>query len=383
MTKFITAQIVLLLAGIGAFAQTVLTITPGPTTQTITINVPAVQVVPPPVVVTPPPVTQPTQPPIVPATVISVADWDTVPYQAPAGTLNVSVVAWHINGVTSVGFKINGGAEQKVTAPSLNPQTNVIEYWTPVAASTATVDATIYANGGNVTKLPQLPLNQPAKLLIIRGQTLSNAPANVVSALQAGKPVWYDNCTLSGSSRFDKINWNPGFWTGTKWVNFSYFTGCKFSKCMDGPRGALLSRNCSVEQATGGYSEVQTIINCTARDINAVGWGTAPNAPHPDVAQYYSSSKNGVIIYGLVATDTIGARGISWAEGMTNGVIVNCNVKADASCDFGRTLSDVLIKNSNLNWALFDPGKSPIVTNFVIDHSSSISNAGQYGAIVR
>lgn len=59
----------------------------------------------------------------------AIARWDVVPYQTFTGAFNVGVVAFHINGIDHVDFSVNGGAWAPVYTMSVNPQTNVNEYW--------------------------------------------------------------------------------------------------------------------------------------------------------------------------------------------------------------------------------------------------------------
>lgn len=91
-----------------------------------------------------------------------IARWDVVPYQRiNAGeSLNLGVVAFSKNGIERVVFNIAGqgymGGSKTASTMTLNPQTNVWEYWVPLAASEftsdgpLTVEATIYGNDGGV-----------------------------------------------------------------------------------------------------------------------------------------------------------------------------------------------------------------------------------------
>ena len=65
----------------------------------------------------------------------AIARWDVVPYQTFSGSMNVGVVAFHIKEIANVSFSVNGGAWTDVTSPSLNPETNVVEYWVTLRAS--------------------------------------------------------------------------------------------------------------------------------------------------------------------------------------------------------------------------------------------------------
>src|SRR6185436_2472821 len=59
----------------------------------------------------------------------AIARWDVVPYQTFDTTLNIGVVAFHINDIAKVAFSVNGGPWTDVSQMTLNPETNVVEYW--------------------------------------------------------------------------------------------------------------------------------------------------------------------------------------------------------------------------------------------------------------
>jgi hypothetical protein len=65
----------------------------------------------------------------------AIARWDVVPFQTFAGTFNVGVVAFHIEGIDRVEFSVNGGNWQPATSMRLNPTTNVVEYFVALRAS--------------------------------------------------------------------------------------------------------------------------------------------------------------------------------------------------------------------------------------------------------
>lgn len=94
-----------------------------------------------------------------------IADWDVVPYQVVTGTLNVGVVAWHINeaGMEKVEFSANGGGWTPVTAMEMNPDTGVTEYFATFRAdmfNTGPVElrAVAYPVVGQPVVLPSLML---------------------------------------------------------------------------------------------------------------------------------------------------------------------------------------------------------------------------------
>ncbi len=65
----------------------------------------------------------------------AIARWDVVPHQTFEGNFNVGVVAFHINDIDRVEFSVNGGSWTAIRDMTVNPQTNVKEYWATVRAS--------------------------------------------------------------------------------------------------------------------------------------------------------------------------------------------------------------------------------------------------------
>ena len=70
----------------------------------------------------------------------AIARWDVVPYQTIAAKIPIGVVAFHIAGIESVDFSLNGGPWSRVTTMTQNPLTMVWEY-------SAYVDPTTLADG--------------------------------------------------------------------------------------------------------------------------------------------------------------------------------------------------------------------------------------------
>lgn len=70
----------------------------------------------------------------------AIARWDVVPYQTFDGYFEIGVVAFHINGIDRVEFSVEGGPWLAVQEMTLNPRTNVVEYW-------ATLDANDFPDG--------------------------------------------------------------------------------------------------------------------------------------------------------------------------------------------------------------------------------------------
>ena len=59
----------------------------------------------------------------------AIARWDVVPFQTITNKLNVGVLAYHINDIKSVDFSLDSGPWISVTETSINPDTNVDEYF--------------------------------------------------------------------------------------------------------------------------------------------------------------------------------------------------------------------------------------------------------------
>ncbi len=59
----------------------------------------------------------------------AIALWDVVPFQTLSADTNLGVKAFHFNGIDRVEFSLNGGPWTAVKTPSLNPSTNINEYW--------------------------------------------------------------------------------------------------------------------------------------------------------------------------------------------------------------------------------------------------------------
>lgn len=59
----------------------------------------------------------------------AIARWDVVPYQTFDAYFEIGVVAFHINGIDRVEFSVNNGPWTAVREMTLNPRTDVVEYW--------------------------------------------------------------------------------------------------------------------------------------------------------------------------------------------------------------------------------------------------------------
>lgn len=111
----------------------------------------------------------------------AIANWDAVPYQALTEPTNIGVVAFHEDGV-DVHFKINGEAVGVAQEPTLNPQTNVWEYWIAVDPAKypdgpITLQAEVVPGGeGNESRQLELPLFANSGKTLGSTQTIWMAP---------------------------------------------------------------------------------------------------------------------------------------------------------------------------------------------------------------
>jgi hypothetical protein len=92
------------------------------------------------------------------ATTKAIARWDVVQYQTFNNTLDLGIVAFNSTGIDHVSFSVNGGPWTNIYQMTLNPQTNVAEYWCTLNAAglpdgQAEVRAIAYPKVGNARVL--------------------------------------------------------------------------------------------------------------------------------------------------------------------------------------------------------------------------------------
>lgn len=97
------------------------------------------------------------------ATAKAIARFDVAPYQTFGGDFEVGVIAFHINGINRVEFSADGGPWVAVTEMTVNPRTNVAEYWARLRAvdcgtGKVEVRAIAFPNVGRPRLMPSLPL---------------------------------------------------------------------------------------------------------------------------------------------------------------------------------------------------------------------------------
>jgi hypothetical protein len=116
----------------------------------------------------------------------AIARWDVVPYQTYDGLFEIGVVAFHINGIDRVEFSLDGGPWLAVKEMTLNPRTNVVEYWTVLDATRSPdgpveIRAIAYPKSG-VPRVLQGSLDE--KLNVTRGMHSMPLWTNAGGALQ-------------------------------------------------------------------------------------------------------------------------------------------------------------------------------------------------------
>lgn len=93
----------------------------------------------------------------------AIARFDVAPYQRFTETFGLGVIAFHINEIDRVEFSADGGPWVAVTEMTINPRTNVGEYWANLSAEDCgqglvEIRAVAYPNVGRPRVLPSLYL---------------------------------------------------------------------------------------------------------------------------------------------------------------------------------------------------------------------------------
>ncbi|MBX3177316.1 MAG: Ig-like domain-containing protein [Candidatus Hydrogenedentes bacterium] len=88
----------------------------------------------------------------------AIARWDVVPYQTFDAYFEIGVVAFHINGIDRVEFSVNNGPWTAVREMTLNPRTDVVEYWVGL-------DARDFADGPIEVRAVAYPVVGEARVL--------------------------------------------------------------------------------------------------------------------------------------------------------------------------------------------------------------------------
>ena len=106
----------------------------------------------------------------------AIARWDVVPFQVFDKTMNVGVIAFHVNEIEKVSFSVEGGPWKDVHSMKLNSETDVVEYWVTLRASDfgdgpVEVRAIAYPTAG-VPRVLQgsFPFNEKSKKQVENGE---------------------------------------------------------------------------------------------------------------------------------------------------------------------------------------------------------------------
>ena len=123
----------------------------------------------------------------------AIARWDVVPYQTYDGLFEIGVVAFHINGIDRVEFLLDDGPPLAVKEMTLNPRTNVVEYWTSLDAARSPdgpveIRAIVYPKTG-VPRVLGGPIVDDSRML---GEYSMFLSANSRGTL-ASPEVWVDS----------------------------------------------------------------------------------------------------------------------------------------------------------------------------------------------
>ncbi len=154
----------------------------------------------------------------------AIALWDAVPYQIFADQFAIGVVAFHINGIDRVEFSADGGPWTAVHEMSLNPRTEVWEYWAVLDPSgfedgLVEIRARIFPSGagtpvvlqGNV--LPAVPWNSRYSMFlnansggtIVEQETILSAGATNLGNVSGGSTTWCVIKPAPGLTRDDVL----------------------------------------------------------------------------------------------------------------------------------------------------------------------------------
>ncbi|MEK6811693.1 MAG: hypothetical protein AABX96_04245, partial [Nanoarchaeota archaeon] len=118
----------------------------------------------------------------------AIAHWDMVPFQDVITTMNVGVMAYHYNGIEKVSFSVNNGPWIDVTSRTLNPETNVEEYW-------VVLDASRFSTAGSVEIRAVAYPRTAGQVKVLQGTALiqqdSSMILNVDSANSLSRRIRY------------------------------------------------------------------------------------------------------------------------------------------------------------------------------------------------
>jgi hypothetical protein len=193
--------------------------------------------------------------------------------------------------------------------------------WLTIAAAPGvSVDQARITVGGSPERLN-------ASLVHVANLTVYDT--TLVSSTDLNRPaaVWFDGCVLASTGPAD----NEPFAVATAWTGGIYATDTLIRDASNGLAAAKLERNVSVRNIqSDAFQNAETVINCSVEDIDS----NASDA-HPDVLQYFAPAGTieNRIVYGLTATNGIGAQGVFAGSGfaLKDVAIVDCRIDTGLS----------------------------------------------------
>ncbi len=126
-----------------------------------------------------------------------IAQWDVPEYQEFTTDFKIGVVASHRDGVQKVTFYCEGNSGisiQDVTTPSMNPRTNVFEYWVNLKVASGYFDLV----GGDIEVYAEVFPGAPSTQTRVIGRRLVANPNNILQTTQA-KIFWDKSAAGDGN----------------------------------------------------------------------------------------------------------------------------------------------------------------------------------------
>jgi len=182
------------------------------------------------------------------------------------------------------------------------------------------------------------------KIDLIRFHNLTFVPTQT-SLLEGyvdyNRSLWLDGVHVAGSGRYD------GLYQVTQRYT-PYITDCIYSDVMDGPMGAQLLRNSTIQRiGSDAFQNAHFVCNTVVRDIDRGATGA-----HPDVYQIYSPnvSVDNRILYNVHATECksqgLFLAAVPSGEAYTNIAIVNTVIEIEGFANqIHSTAEHIILQN--------------------------------------
>jgi len=333
----------------------------------------------------------------------AIARWDVVPEQAFTDDLEIGVVAYHIDGIDRVEFSVEGGPWQSVTEPSLNPRTQVKEYWVRLSAGDfrdgpVEIRAVAYPKDGKPRVLEPMTLlanaggsqNMPVVTLGAGEHRVSDLvrdlPKSGWLTIRPKPGVGRDQCVLVGGGvwgggrlRVQGVTWRPGpggnmavgqnhaddwvwldgvkvvghgqanttWWTTHLWgrtfVTDSHIT--RVQTAFHGSAGLLLARNVQITDIyEDTFRTMGLVVNVKIENVDR-----GPTNRHPDVFDFATGWTQHNVIFANIVGRQVKSQG--FAGGNMDGVAmvdIDLHTPGWSAMQVGRTMKNVLIQNTKL-----------------------------------